>query len=73
MATAKYSTTLNPDRVREAKARVGEGGFSRYLDEALSRALQHDRLVDLEHELSALHGPIPEDVQRRIDEAPWPR
>lgn len=73
MTTAKFSTTLNPDRVREAKARVGERGFSRYLDEALARALQHDRLVDLESELSAVYGPIPENVQRRIDQTPWPR
>ena len=72
MATAKFSTTLNPDHVREAKARVGERGFSRYLDEALARKLQHDRLADLEAELSAIHGPIPDDVQRRVDDAPWP-
>lgn len=73
MATAKYSTTLDPDRVREAKARVGERGFSRYLDEALARALQHDRLVDLERDLTAIYGPIPDDVQRRVDRTPWPR
>ncbi len=73
MTTAKFSTTLNPDRVREAKARVGERGFSRFLDEALARALQHDRLVDLERDLSAVYGPVPDDVQRRIDRAPWPR
>ena len=73
MTTAKFSTTLNPDRVREAKARVGERGFSRYLDEAHGRALQHDRLVDLERDLAAVYGPIPEDVQRRIDQTPWPR
>ena len=73
MATSKFSTTLNPDRVREAKARVGERGFSRYLDQALGRALQHDRLADLEGDLAAVHGPIPDDVQRRIDQTPWPR
>lgn len=73
MTTAKYSSTLNPDRVREAKARVGERGFSRYLDEALGRALLHDRLLDLEQDLSAAYGPIPDEIQRRIDESPWPR
>jgi len=73
MATAKYSTTLNPARVREAKARVGERGFSRYLDDALARALQHDRLAELEMELTDLYGPIPDDVQRGIDGTPWPK
>ncbi len=72
MTTAKYSTTLNPDRVREAKARVGERGFSRYLDDALARALQHDRLADLEVELAARHGAIPDEVQRAVDAVPWP-
>ncbi len=73
MTTAKFSTTLNPDLVREAKSRVGERGFSRYLDEALARALQRDRLVDLENELAKVYGPIPDDVQDRIDRAPWPK
>jgi hypothetical protein len=73
MPTSKYSTTLNPDHVREAKARVGERGFSRYLDEALARALQHDRLADLEDELAERHGAIPEEVQRAVDALPWPR
>ncbi len=73
MATGKFSTTLNRERVEEAKARVGERGFSRYLDEALDLRLQRDRLVDLEQELTEEYGPIPRDVQRRIDESPWPR
>jgi hypothetical protein len=73
MGTAKVSATLDPERVAEAKSRVGERGFSRYLDEALARRLQHDRLADLEEELSATHGPIPAEVQRRLDRAPWPR
>ena len=28
---------------------------------------------DLEEELTAAHGPIPAQVQRRLDRAPWPR
>lgn len=73
MTTAKVSTTLDADRVREAKARVGERGFSRYLDDALARALQHDRLVDLEAELTAAHGPIPDAIKHGVDSTPWPR
>ena len=53
MKTTKVSTTLSEDHVAQAKARVGERGFSRYLDEALARQLQFDRLADLEAELAA--------------------
>jgi hypothetical protein len=73
MKTTKVSTTLSEDRVAQAKARVGERGFSRYLDEALGRQLQFDRLADLEVELAAEFGPIPPDVQRKVDEMEWPR
>jgi hypothetical protein len=73
VTTAKVSTTLDADRVREAKARVGERGFSRYLDDALARALQQDRLADLEAELAAAHGAIPDATQEAIDATPWPR
>jgi hypothetical protein len=73
MKTTKVSTTLSEDRVAQAKARVGERGFSRYLDEALARQLQFDRLADLEAELAAEFGPIPPDVQRKVDEMVWPR
>lgn len=71
MSTTKVSTTLTTEHVTEAKARVGEGGFSRYLDEALTRQLQFDRLVDLEQALGAEFGPIPTEVQRQIDEMDW--
>ena len=73
MSTTKVSTTLNQKRVAEAKARVGERGFSRYLDDALARQLQLDRLTDLERELEHEIGSIPPDVQREVDEMEWPR
>lgn len=72
MSTTKISTTLDQGRVAEAKARVGERGFSRYLDEALARQLQHDRLADMEVDLAQRFGPIPSDVQREIDAMEWP-
>jgi hypothetical protein len=73
MSTQPVSATLTQERVAEAKARVGERGFSRYLDEALARQLQFDRLTDLEAELAHEFGPIPEDARRRIAEMEWPR
>ena len=56
MSTTKVSTTLTKEHVAEAKARVGGRGFSRYLDEALARQLQFDRLDDLEQQLTEESG-----------------
>jgi hypothetical protein len=72
MTTTKVSTTLTEELVVEAKTRVGERGFSRYLDAALARQLQFDRLADLEVDLEHEFGPIPDEVRRRIDEMEWP-
>ena len=72
MATLKVSTTLSEELVLEAKTRVGERGFSRYLDGALARQLQFDRLADLEGGLEQEFGPIPEADQRRMNEMEWP-
>lgn len=73
MSTRPVSVTLTEERLDEAKARVGTRGLSRYLDEALARQLQFDRLADLEAELSREFGPVPDDVRRRIDDMEWPR
>ena len=73
MGTIKVSTTLDVDRVAEAKTRVGERGFSRYLNEALAMRLQRARLEDLERELAAEFGPISEESRRRIGALEWPR
>ena len=73
MSTTKVSTTLTKERVAEAKARVGDRGFSRYLDEALARQLQFDRLADLEQQLEGEFGSIPRAVQRQVDRLDWPR
>jgi hypothetical protein len=73
MSTVKVSTTLDAGRVAEAKARVGERGFSRFLDESLAMRLQWARLEDVERDLTEEFGPIP-DVSRRLVEAmEWPR
>lgn len=73
MSTVKVSATLDSQNVAEAKARVGERRFSRFLDEALAMRLQWARLEDLEQELEAEFGPIPEDSRRRIEAMEWPR
>lgn len=73
MSTVKVSTTLDAGRVAEAKARVGERGFSRFLDESLAMRLQWARLEDLERDLTAEFGPIPEESRRRVEAMEWPR
>ena len=72
MSTTKVSTTLTEELVLEAKSRVGERGFSRYLDAALARQLQMDRLGDLERELGQEFGPIRAADRRLVDEMEWP-
>ncbi len=73
MSTTKVSTTLTEELVIEAKSRVGERGFSRYLDAALRRQLQFDRLADLERDLEVEFGPISEAARREVAEMEWPR
>ena len=73
MSTVKVSTTLDAERVAEAKARVGERGFSRFLDESLAMRLQWARLEDLERELADEFGPIPEGSRHRVEAMEWPR
>lgn len=73
MSTVKVSTTLDAERVAEAKARVGERGFSRFLDESLAMRLQWARLEDLERDLTEEFGPIPEESRRRVEAMGWPR
>jgi len=72
MSMTKVSTTLTEELVAEAKARVGERAFSRYLDTALARQLQFDRLGDLERDLDRDFGPIPAEARRQVDEMEWP-
>ena len=73
MTTQPITASLSKSNVAEAKRRAGERGLSRYLDEALARQLQFDRLSDLEEELTAQYGPIPDDVRARVDAMEWPR
>jgi hypothetical protein len=73
MSTIKVSTTLDAAAVEEAKARVGQRGFSRFLNESLAMRLQWARLEDLENELAQEFGPIAEESRRRIEAMEWPR
>ena len=73
MSTVKVSTTLDAASVAEAKARVGERGFSRFLNESLAMRLQWARLEELLAEMADEAGPIPEESRRLIEGQEWPR
>lgn len=71
MTTSKVSLTLDEDLVSEARTRVGHRGLSSYLNTALRRQLQHDRLGVLLAEMDAEAGPIPAEVLEEVRRE-WP-
>ena len=70
MSVSKVSLSIDADVLAEARARVGRRELSSYVNEALRRQLQRDRLAELLAEMDAESGPIPDDL---MDEArrPW--
>ena len=62
----KVSVTLDADVVAAIKTEVGEGGFSAYLNDALVRHRQHQRLRRLLRALDEEFGPVPDDVQQQV-------
>ena len=71
MAIAKVSLSLDPDVVAAARDRVGGRGLSGYVNEALRRRLQHDRLVELLGEMDRSEGPVDPAVLEEVRRA-WP-
>jgi len=68
---AKVSLSLDPDLVDAARHRVGGRGLSGYVNEALRRRLQHDRLAELLEELDRSDGPLDPAVLEEVGRA-WP-
>jgi hypothetical protein len=71
MATEKVSLTLDEELVSEARGAVGARRLSGYVNEALRRQLQHDRLAGLLAELEREAGPIEPRVMAEVRRA-WP-
>jgi hypothetical protein len=67
MATEKVSLTLSQKAVREARRKAGKRGLSAYVDDALKLKLQHERIDAWLADAERTHGPIPQDVQRKVD------
>ena len=66
MATSKVSISLDDDVLAEARRRAGHRELSAFINEALRRQLQHDRIGKLLDEMDAEFGPVPEEM---IEEA----
>ena len=62
MATEKVSISIDEDVLAEARRRAGHRELSAFINEALRRQLQHDRIGEFLDEMEAKHGPIPEEM-----------
>jgi len=71
MPTAKISLTLEEDLIAQARTLAGSRGLSSYVNRALGRQLQHDRLAALLEELEREAGPIDAQVLEEVQRA-WP-
>jgi hypothetical protein len=71
MATEKVSLTLEEELIAEARGAVGARGLSGYINRALRRQLQHDRIAGLLREMEREHGPIGDDAMEEVRRV-WP-
>jgi Arc/MetJ family transcription regulator len=62
MAVSKVSLSIEEDVLAEARERAGRRELSAYVNEALQRQLQHDRLGELLAEMETESGPIPPEL-----------
>ena len=62
MAVDKVSLSIEEDVLAEARTRAGRRELSAYVNEALIRQLQHDRLGELLDEMEKESGPIPSEL-----------
>jgi Arc/MetJ family transcription regulator len=70
MAIAKVSLSIDEDVLAEARARAGRRELSSYVNDALRRQLQRDRLGTLLAEMDAEAGPV-DDESMQEARKPW--
>lgn len=70
MAVSKVSLSIEEEVLAEARERAGRRELSSYVNEALRRQLQRDRLAELLTEMDAESGPVPGDVMQEARQ-PW--
>jgi len=71
MTAAKVSLTLDEEVVSSARRLAGPRGLSSYVNHALRRQLQHDRLTALLAELDAEAGPVDAQMMEEVRRL-WP-
>jgi Arc/MetJ family transcription regulator len=71
VATQKVSLSLDEELVAAARQHGGRRGLSGYVNEALRRQLQRDRLIELLDDAEQDVGPIGDDVMEEVRRA-WP-
>lgn len=62
VSASKVSLSVDAAVLAEARGRAGPRELSSYVNEAVRRRLQHDRLADLLEDMEAESGPIPDEV-----------
>jgi Arc/MetJ family transcription regulator len=70
MSVSKVSLSIDEDALAEARARVGRRKLSSYVNEALRRQLQRDRLTELLENMDTESGPIRDEVMEKARQ-PW--
>lgn len=68
MAVSKVSLSIDEDVLAEARERAGRRGLSSYVNDALRRQLQQDRIADLLAEMDGEAGPIPAELMEEARE-----
>ncbi len=71
MPTEKVSLTLDEELVERARSTVGSRSLSAYVNEALRRQLQRDRLISFLEEADRRYGPVAPEVMEGVRRA-WP-
>jgi hypothetical protein len=71
MATAKVSLTLDEELIEEAREVAGSRGLSGYMNRALGKQLQHDRVRKLLAEMDEEFGPVDDEIMHDVRRA-WP-
>jgi hypothetical protein len=66
VAVLKKSVAFDERVGREALEVAGEGGFSRFVNDAVAWQLQRIRLAALFDEWDQESGPVPEDVRQEV-------
>ncbi len=59
---SKVSLSIDEEVLAEARARAGRRELSSYVNDALRRQLQRDRLAELLAEMEIESGPVPDEM-----------